>query len=280
LANNEGWQIIEQAATHGLVQGVQAEAQGGDFWNGFATGTVSSFVAGGFNDAPAPIQWGSGAIVGGFISRGTGGSFGDGFTRGLTISILNHVLHQMPKTFTMSVDEYVEDWNKKHVRSMTETEISHLKEFGCVGICMVELGLNAPTFKRAFASFEDAFRLKAKLEEQIRANPELYGENARAIIIGMRYYSRSRSMTIPDKYGRLTGLKRYKFTGKPDIINEYDNFDFGLFDESQMRFIHANWGGRGMNVSNSSINYFQRTILHLPYKAFLLEISNIPLKKK
>ena len=90
---------------HGILGGVSTSAQGGKFWQGFASGAVSSFVssatAGICGLCKVPEGWTKAAMVaagglsGGVTASMAGGSFWDGVCNGLICSGLNHALHMI-----------------------------------------------------------------------------------------------------------------------------------------------------------------------------------------
>ncbi|HXJ97220.1 MAG TPA: RHS repeat-associated core domain-containing protein [Gelidibacter sp.] len=99
-----------QALAHGTSQGMISGVQGGDFWQGFASGSLSSIASGLYNggDMANGDHWAglggkfAGSSVGilsfGSISGGagavlTGGNFWQGAAAGLTVSGLNHAMH-------------------------------------------------------------------------------------------------------------------------------------------------------------------------------------------
>lgn len=105
-------QAAFQAMAHGAFQGYMAAVQGGDFWNGFAAGALSSIAAsawsgggtwqgigGKFADSGAGMI-AFGTVAGGAGASLTGGNFWQGAVTGLIVSGLNHAAHAMkqPKT--------------------------------------------------------------------------------------------------------------------------------------------------------------------------------------
>jgi RHS repeat-associated protein len=108
--------LTYQALAHGLTQGLVSGVQGGNnFWQGFASGALSSLSASlyggsGYKDASGNfisqtrglngvIGGGDlGTILFGSVSGGgaaalTGGNFWQGAAAGLAVSLLNHVVH-------------------------------------------------------------------------------------------------------------------------------------------------------------------------------------------
>lgn len=123
-----------QALAHGAFQGAMTGAQGGNFWQGFAAGSISSLAAsawsggsstetsfhsnsnmtsGHFVTSVTKHQGISGAlgmqgstfgqvafgtIMGGAGASLSGGNFWQGAATGFTVSMLNHAMHQDPPT--------------------------------------------------------------------------------------------------------------------------------------------------------------------------------------
>ena len=88
---------VLQMGAHGLFQGGLAAAQGGNFWQGAAIGAASSGIASLTAGGGSLAQMATGAFTGGAIAEITGGNFVEGFATGLTVSALNHVLHDIIK---------------------------------------------------------------------------------------------------------------------------------------------------------------------------------------
>jgi Cytotoxic len=106
-----GLRLTFQALAHGTFQGIMSGVQGGNFWNGFASGALSSIassvwqggkLAGGDgNWGGAGGSWGNsdfgtiafGTVAGGAGAALSGGNFWEGAVTGLFVSALNHTLH-------------------------------------------------------------------------------------------------------------------------------------------------------------------------------------------
>lgn len=89
---------LVRAGLHGIVNGTASAANGGSFWNGFATGSVASAVGsamgstGIFSDYILPSM----ALSGGIASQLTGGEFLFGAMDGIGIGLLNHRWEILP----------------------------------------------------------------------------------------------------------------------------------------------------------------------------------------
>ncbi len=100
FAGNFGTEAIRGAA-HGLAQGGLSALQGGDFWSGFASGTLGSWASSGYSALGLDKKLGTagmlgfGALSGGIGAAATGGDFWQGAGIGLMTSGLNHVQHKV-----------------------------------------------------------------------------------------------------------------------------------------------------------------------------------------
>ncbi|WP_306350867.1 RHS repeat-associated core domain-containing protein [Flavobacterium sp. '19STA2R22 D10 B1'] len=105
-----GLKLSYQALAHGTAQGLISGIQGGNFWTGFASASISSIVgsvwsggklANGSTWKGVGGSWGSGdfgTIAFGTVSGGagaalTGGNFWQGAATGFTVTALNHAMH-------------------------------------------------------------------------------------------------------------------------------------------------------------------------------------------
>ena len=102
---------VFSAIAHGMVQGTMSGIQGGSFWSGFAAGALSSIAASSWsidgNGAQEGLGWAGnirssepgmvtfGTVIGGASAKLTGGNFWVGAVTGLTVSLLNHVAHEI-----------------------------------------------------------------------------------------------------------------------------------------------------------------------------------------
>lgn len=99
FAGNFGTEALRGIA-HGLAQGGMSTLQGGDFWTGFASGTLGSWAASGYSASGLGAKLGDagmlgfGALSGGIGVAATGGNFWQGAGIGLMTSGLNHFQHK------------------------------------------------------------------------------------------------------------------------------------------------------------------------------------------
>ena len=87
-----------RAGSHGIIQGTITGLAGGNFLNGFATGSVSSLVGSGLGAIGASTDMslmGMG-LSGGLASQLTGSNFVDGFMTGFSIGAFNHKWEVLP----------------------------------------------------------------------------------------------------------------------------------------------------------------------------------------
>ncbi|HEU4496925.1 MAG TPA: RHS repeat-associated core domain-containing protein, partial [Flavobacterium sp.] len=114
-----GSRIVFQALAHAFFQGTVSGVQGGNFWTGFASGAISSLVSSAWGGGKMEKSntawkglggnWGHsdfGTIAFGTVSGGagaalTGGNFWQGAATGLTVSLLNHVVHKIDQRSTL-----------------------------------------------------------------------------------------------------------------------------------------------------------------------------------
>lgn len=98
-----------RAGSHGIIQGTITGLAGGNFLNGFATGSVSSLVGSGLGAIGASTDMslmGMG-LSGGFASQLTGGNFVDGFMTGFSIGAFNHKWKKINGEYVYELDEFV-----------------------------------------------------------------------------------------------------------------------------------------------------------------------------
>ena len=107
-----GARISMQAVAHGMTQGVMTGIQGGNFWQGAASGALASIGASAWGSLGGNFaRSGAGQITFGTVSGGagaalTGGNFWEGAAIGLVVSALNHALHHTkPKPDVTKMDK-------------------------------------------------------------------------------------------------------------------------------------------------------------------------------
>ncbi len=121
-----------QTLAHGITQGTLGVVQGGDFYQGFASGTLASMASGLWNGGyvnSTDSFWNGlggsfsqstvGILTFGTLSGGagavlTGGNFWRGAATGLVVSGLNHALHKLQARKTL-LSRFKKDSNDKFI---------------------------------------------------------------------------------------------------------------------------------------------------------------------
>jgi RHS repeat-associated protein len=128
--------FVFQALAHGTFQGVMSGVQGGNFWQGFASGALASIASSLYSGGATPngktcywngfggdfAQKGVGIITFGTIAGGagaalTGGNFWQGAATGLVVSGLNHAVHIIEERYTLDAftkKKFGEDYKTKY----------------------------------------------------------------------------------------------------------------------------------------------------------------------
>ena len=96
---------VGRAGAHATVSGLTSMASGGKFWQGAATGAISSFTGSLTHNLPVAAQIGVSTITGGLTSKISGGEFWKGAVTGFTISAFNHTMHGVVNT--VAANKYV-----------------------------------------------------------------------------------------------------------------------------------------------------------------------------
>lgn len=149
---------------------------------------------------------------------------------------------------TYSVDDYVAEWEEVNGRPMTATERQVLAA-GCIGVTAVNLGLQTnPPLDESYAELNQAL---ARREELQKADP-----SKEYRIFSKRFYSAGKDYT-PDPSTGKVDMSHYDHTdAKPGLIN----FDYGWFDEQTDSWWHANHSEPGMEVYQSTEEYYSRPL--------------------
>lgn len=99
FAGTYGTELI-RGVVHGLTQGGLSSLQGGDFWSGFASGTLGSWAASGYSILGLEQTLGDAgmlvfsSVAGGISSEINGGDFWKGACIGLVTASFNHLQHK------------------------------------------------------------------------------------------------------------------------------------------------------------------------------------------
>jgi hypothetical protein len=84
---------LGRAGAHATVSGLTSMAGEGKFWQGAATGAISSFTGSLTHNLPIAAQIGASTIAGGITSKISGGEFWKGAVTGFAVSTFNHAMH-------------------------------------------------------------------------------------------------------------------------------------------------------------------------------------------
>ena len=95
---------LHKFLSHGTVQGLSAELQGGDFGSGFVSGSITAVSQIGIKDISYGGQVVASAIVGGTASVIAGGKFENGAVSGAMISIFNDQWEKTKKAMSFGGD--------------------------------------------------------------------------------------------------------------------------------------------------------------------------------
>ena len=96
---------LGRAGAHATVSGLTSMAGEGKFWQGAATGAISSFTGSLTHNLPIAAQIGASTIAGGITSKISGGEFWKGAVTGFTVSAFNHTMHGIENT--VEANQYV-----------------------------------------------------------------------------------------------------------------------------------------------------------------------------
>jgi len=109
------WNEIGRAGAHALSNGTISAVSGGDFWQGFASGGLSSLAGSTFDAWGKPFSqsalgmYAFSGAAGGVGSWATGGNFWEGAAKGLIVAGFNHLRHQAEK-FNSKIEGYKALW--------------------------------------------------------------------------------------------------------------------------------------------------------------------------
>jgi RHS repeat-associated protein len=189
---------------------------------------------------------------------------------------------QDPATKKYEVGEYIAIWEDKHGICMTSRQMEVLS-LGCIGITRLELGRlgvgQNPQFDQTFSTFVQAKREAARLENDIKNNPQKYSKGARVVIFSTRFWSNDDRKFLPDKNGRVD-MSTYNYSARPcDQSGCYVGFDFGLYDPNTNKWWHANHSQPGMVVYESTLKWYSRPLRNFNRQVFSIAITTVPNKK-
>jgi hypothetical protein len=156
-------------------------ATGGKFWQGAASGALSSFTGSLTHNLPVPMQIGASTIVGGLTSKISGGTFWEGAATGFTVAAFNHAMDRI-------VDKVSENKFFKRLRNhyeggsgedfiITTDEFRYLLKKGKIDFTKSE-SIGDGLFKAPIDFYESGFDLKYSFGEA-----KIIYENAKNLII-------------------------------------------------------------------------------------------------
>lgn len=171
-------------------------------------------------------------------------------------------------------------WPEYTGRKMDYREQFNLEK-GCIGVTACFIGGGNPNTTDSYTTIERARREQEILQAKIDANPELFPTNARAIIFSQKFYSADPDKYLPNNEGKVD-MSGFDVAAKGRIDkfgNEYTNYDFGFLDETNGRWWHANHGGAGMRIYQSTLDAYSAPYEGFNRQVFSVTFSTIPLIK-
>jgi peptidoglycan hydrolase-like protein with peptidoglycan-binding domain len=202
-----------------------------------------------------------------------------------------------------TVQQYIDMWEKKHKRKMTDEERAALAD-GCIGITELNLGRGHanPPLGLSFSTFAKAQSVAAALNRILEAKPAVDKLPAeidasdelkdlknvvtsfpidadpakwKAVIFSKRFYSNQdpdeekRKKADPGAFRPDPGtgqvdMSGYQYRERPG----YTNFDYGWYDEETGSWWHANHAEPEMEVYQSTLEYYSRPLLDFDRQVF------------
>lgn len=139
FAGTFGTEVLRGVA-HGTLNGGISALQGGNFWTGFASGTLGSWAASGYSALGLDAKLGTGgmlafgAVSGGIGAVATGGDFWQGAAIGLMTSGLNHFQHIAEKRLFAHklLKHYIKGSGEDYI--LNESDFSYIINKGAIHI--------------------------------------------------------------------------------------------------------------------------------------------------
>ena len=220
--------IAFQAVAHGMTQGVVSGIQGGNFWQGAASGALASIGASAWGGLGGNFaRSGAGQITFGTISGGagaalTGGNFWEGAATGFVVSAANHLLHKKqtdPKKKKQNPRKKRLNWLGRKIQSYAGSDFS----------------------KEMFANFwnggGDVILTTEEFTDIVKHAKPL-GKGERVTFNGQEVIKRSVRL-YGTEYGRAIGDATiyYNMAGSP--VGFYDYYDFNPYPVRWHSFFNA-----------------------------------------
>lgn len=201
---------------------------------------------------------------------------GEKVPKGTELIIPGGVVHKNPKgksSKTWSVDKYKKKRARETGEKMSEGEEKVLAA-GCIGITAEHLGFdskltksNAPPLDMCYDTFGQALAKAQELNRQFKANGE--DKAQKAVIFSKRFHSADPNNEYqPDKNGKVD-MTGYDYKAKPGYVN----FDYGFYDVETGKWWHANHSEPGMEVYESTLEYYSRALLDFNKQVFCVGIQ-------
>ncbi|HRQ40315.1 MAG TPA: DUF4157 domain-containing protein [Chloroflexota bacterium] len=137
---------------------------------------------------------------------------------------------------TLSVEAYIDKWEKEHGHSMTEEEKKTLGR-GCVGVTALNMeDLGNPDLTNCYDTFAQVWEAAKTMNAFLEANRP----DRKAIIFSKRFWSGGKEFKPDPKTGKVD-LSAHDDAPRPNFDSyEFINFDYGLYDEKTGKWWHAN----------------------------------------
>ncbi|MBA3489117.1 MAG: hypothetical protein H0T78_06135 [Longispora sp.] len=195
-----------------------------------------------------------------------------------------------------SPSAYIRAWENANGRRMHSWERNALAR-GCIGVSVVNLerGNGNPPLGMSFNTFEQARAVMQAFEWALQGNPSVHeyrqriaadpllrqvrnvpqyfpnGYSAAAItpvMFSKRFYmggyNGGEDKYIPSRRTGQVDMSYYRYGAKPGYVN----FDYGWFDPRTNNWWHANRAEPGMEIYQSTLNYYSRGLMDFDGQVF------------
>ncbi len=199
----------------------------------------------------------------------------------------------------MKPDEYLAIFLKRFKEPLSKAKVKRLRHqlsSGCIGITCINLGIYGKLTNKYLSNcylaesdkIEDINialnKAKARRDEMIK-NEECKNckkfpgeEQSTPRIYSIRFWSDEKEYVADEKTGKVDMSKWDKEKGRPDpnkgADGEMIRFDFGIFDEANDKWIHANHAEPNMEVYTSSLKHFSRKLANFDKQVFCVSCEN------
>ncbi|RZU53790.1 microbial transglutaminase [Krasilnikovia cinnamomea] len=210
-------------------------------------------------------------------------------------------------TRTWSVEDFVELFERKYGRPMTQDERNALAR-GCIGVTTVNLerGNINPPLGMSFGTFATSRDVQNAINDILATNPSRTqfvaavaqhpllsridnvtdslpgGPTSQwtAVIFSKRFYSKQDPSWTdeqadqafrPDPATGQVDMTDYRYRAKPGYVN----FDYGWLDEGSGNWWHANHAEPGMKVYQSTLRHYSRPLLDFDRQVFSVTFGRV-----